>query len=66
MGAVLRAVETPSVVRASVGESLKCALEDSAIEVAAHFLFGRAALIPEMFVRLLRLWGRRAAPRSAA
>jgi hypothetical protein len=38
-------------------ETLGCAIHGSLVEVAAFFFFGREDVIPEMFDRLLRLWG---------
>jgi Protein of unknown function (DUF3050) len=47
----------PSGVRDFVSETLGCALHGSIVEVAAAFFFGREDVIPEMFQRLLGLWG---------
>jgi hypothetical protein len=47
----------PSGVRHFVSETLACALHGSTVEVAAAFFFGREDVIPEMFQRLLGLWG---------
>jgi hypothetical protein len=44
-------------VRRFVSETLECAIHGSIVEVAACFFFGREDVIPEMFERLLRLWG---------
>lgn len=44
-------------VRRFVRETLSCAIHGSIVEVAAFFFFGREDVIPEMFARLLRLWG---------
>ena len=44
-------------VRNFVTETLDCAIHGSIVEVAAFFFFGREDVIPEMFERLLRLWG---------
>jgi hypothetical protein len=44
-------------VRNFVAETLDCAIHRSIVEVAAFFFFGREDVIPEMFERLLRLWG---------
>jgi Protein of unknown function (DUF3050) len=44
-------------VRRFVSETLDCAIHGSIVEVAACFFFGREDVIPEMFERLLRLWG---------
>jgi hypothetical protein len=47
----------PSGVRHFVSETLGCALHGSIVEVASAFFFGREDVIPEMFQRLLGLWG---------
>jgi len=44
-------------VRDFVSETLACAIHGSLVEVAAAFFFGREDVIPEMFQRLLGLWG---------
>jgi hypothetical protein len=46
----------PPRARDFVTSTLECALEDSRVEVAAAFLFGREDLIPEMFERLIDIW----------
>jgi DUF3050 family protein len=40
-----------------VNETLRCAISGSVVEVASFFFFGREDVIPDMFKRLLRLWG---------
>jgi hypothetical protein len=47
----------PAGVAAFVNETLRCATQGSVVEVATCFLFGREDVIPEMFERLLMLWG---------
>jgi hypothetical protein len=47
----------PPGVAAFVSETLRCATQGSLVEVATCFLFGREDVIPEMFERLLTLWG---------
>ena len=47
----------PPGVAAFVNETLRCATQGSLVEVATCFLFGREDVIPEMFDRLLSLWG---------
>jgi hypothetical protein len=47
----------PPGVRDFVNETLRCANDGSLVEVASFFFFGREDIIPEMFERLLRLWG---------
>jgi hypothetical protein len=49
-------VAPPGVVN-FVNETLRCAIHASVVEVASFFFFGREDVIPEMFQRLLRLWG---------
>jgi hypothetical protein len=47
----------PPGVAAFVNETLRCATQGSLVEVATCFLFGREDVIPDMFERLLTLWG---------
>jgi Protein of unknown function (DUF3050) len=47
----------PTGVRDFVTETLGCAIHGSTVEVASFFFFGREDVIPEMFERLLKLWG---------
>jgi Protein of unknown function (DUF3050) len=47
----------PPGVATFVNETLRCATQGSLVEVATCFLFGREDVIPEMFERLLSLWG---------
>jgi hypothetical protein len=54
---VFNELTIPSGVAAFVNETLRCATLGSLVEVAACFLFGREDVIPEMFERLLTLWG---------
>src|ERR1700722_2388985 len=50
-------LKIPPGVAAFVNETLRCATQGSLVEVATCFLFGREDVIPEMFERLLTLWG---------
>jgi hypothetical protein len=54
---VLEDLSVAPGVRDFVSETLDCAIHGSIVEVAAFFFFGREDVIPEMFERLLRLWG---------
>jgi Protein of unknown function (DUF3050) len=54
---LLEDLNIPAGVRDFVSETLGCALHGSIVEVAAAFFFGREDVIPEMFERLLGLWG---------
>ena len=44
-------------IREFVCETLSCAIRGSLVEVASYFFFGREDVIPDMFRRLLCLWG---------
>jgi hypothetical protein len=54
---LLEDLSIPAGVCDFVSETLGCALHGSIVEVAAAFFFGREDVIPEMFQRLLGLWG---------
>jgi hypothetical protein len=54
---VFNELTIPPGVAAFVNETLRCATQGSLVEVATCFLFGREDVIPEMFERLLMLWG---------
>ena len=54
---LLEDLSIPSGVGDFVSQTLGCALHGSIVEVAAAFFFGREDVIPEMFQRLLGLWG---------
>ncbi len=54
---VLEEVSVPPGVADFVKETLRCAIHGSLVEVASFFFFGREDVIPEMFEKLLRLWG---------
>jgi len=53
----LEEMSVPRGVADFVNETLRCAIHGSLVEVASFFFFGRQDVIPEMFERLLRLWG---------
>jgi hypothetical protein len=53
----LEDLSIPPGVRDFVTETLGCAIHGSLVEVASFFFFGREDVVPEMFGRLLRLWG---------
>jgi hypothetical protein len=48
----------PKGIREFVCETLGCAIRGSLVEVASYFFFGREDVIPDMFKRLLCLWGK--------
>jgi Protein of unknown function (DUF3050) len=52
----LKELEVPTSITDFVEETLNCALHGSVVEVAAYFFFGREDIIPDMFLRLLKLW----------
>ena len=54
---VLEDLSIPPGVCDFVTNTLGCAIHGSVVEVAATFFFGREDIIPEMFQRLLGLWG---------
>jgi Protein of unknown function (DUF3050) len=54
---VLAEIAAPPEAVNFVNETLRCAIHGSMVEVASFFFFGREDVIPEMFQRLLRLWG---------
>jgi hypothetical protein len=54
---VLEDLSIPPGVCDFVTNTLGCAIHGSVVEVAAAFFFGREDIIPEMFQRLLGLWG---------
>jgi hypothetical protein len=54
---VLEEIGAPLGAMNFVNETLHCAIHGSVVEVAAFFFFGREDVIPEMFHRLLKLWG---------
>jgi hypothetical protein len=55
--AALTGLRVPVGVYDFVNETMRCAIDGSAVQVACYFLFGREDVIPEMFKRLLSLWG---------
>jgi Protein of unknown function (DUF3050) len=55
--AALMGLRVPAGVYEFVNETMRCAINGSTVEVASYFLFGREDVIPEMFKRLLSLWG---------
>ena len=54
---VFEEMSVPLGVPEFVNETLRCAIQGTLVEVASFFFFGREDVIPEMFERLLRLWG---------
>src|ERR1700761_6651004 len=54
---VFEEMSVPRGVAEFVNETLRCAIQGTLVEVASFFFFGREDVIPEMFERLLRLWG---------
>jgi hypothetical protein len=54
---LLEEMSVPPGVADFVNETLRCATHGPLVEVASFFFFGREDVIPEMFERLLRLWG---------
>ena len=46
----------PSAITEFVEGTLECAMQGSVVEVASYFFFGREDVIPDMFLRLLKLW----------
>jgi DUF3050 family protein len=54
---VFEEMSVPPGVAEFVNETLRCAIQGTLVEVASFFFFGREDVIPEMFERLLRLWG---------
>jgi DUF3050 family protein len=54
---VFEEMSVPPGVADFVNETLRCAIQGTPVEVASFFFFGREDVIPEMFERLLRLWG---------
>jgi Protein of unknown function (DUF3050) len=57
----LRELNAPAGISDFVGETLRCAIYGSVVEVASYFFFGREDVIPEMFKKLLALWNNGAA-----
>ena len=55
--AAFTGLKVPAGVYEFVNETMRCAISGSTVEVASYFLFGREDVIPEMFKRLLSLWG---------
>jgi hypothetical protein len=56
--AAFNGLPIPTGAREFVCETLGCALRGSLVEVASYFFFGREDVIPDMFKRLLCLWGK--------
>lgn len=46
----------PLAIAEFVEGTLQCAIQGSVVEVASYFFFGREDVIPDMFLRLLKLW----------
>jgi Protein of unknown function (DUF3050) len=55
--AMLGKLIAPEGTAEFVNKTLRCAIGGSVVEVASYFFFGREDVIPDMFKRLLRLWG---------
>jgi DUF3050 family protein len=53
----LEEIGAPRGVANFVNQTLRCAIHGSVVEVASFFFFGREDVIPDMFRRLLTLWG---------
>ena len=53
----LKELKVPGGITDFVSETLRCAIHGSVVGVAAYFFFGREDVIPEMFKKLLALWG---------
>jgi hypothetical protein len=56
--AAFNGLPIPRGIREFVCATLGCALRGSLVEVASYFFFGREDVIPDMFKRLLCLWGK--------
>jgi hypothetical protein len=57
----LKELKVPGGITDFVSETLRCAIHGSVVGVASYFFFGREDVIPEMFKKLLALWGEGAA-----
>ncbi len=53
----LKGLNLPAGTTDFVNETLHCAIHGSVVEVASYFFFGREDVIPDMFKRILTLWG---------
>jgi hypothetical protein len=52
----LKQAGVPAGIAEFVEGTLRCAIHGSVVEVASYFFFGREDVIPDMFLRLLKLW----------